>query len=444
MQPWPAPSFGPYTREFVETPPASEDCLFLNVWSPARGSKRLPVLVWIHGGGFLGGSGAVPIYDGARLAARGAVVVTINYRVGPFGFLAHPALSAEDPRHVSGNYGLLDQLAALVWVHRNIARFGGDPSNVTIAGQSAGAASVNALLAMPGAAGLFQRAISESGAGMGISAPSLAQAESEGMAFADYLGAKDVAALRTLAAERIRAAVWLPIGPSIQGGLPRLRFGPVLDSATLPVDPQEGKALASLSVPVLSGYTADEVQDTGVKDAVGFEKFVNTRYGNFASKLLSLYPHGDEAEASSSARLLARDRYMASLLVWAHARVHAAAGAVFLYRFDHAVPVKELPSFGAFHTAEVPYVFGTLDEKSRPWDAVDRRISGDMQLRWLTFMRHGDPNGRDQPQWPRVSEASDDVMAFSTEAGMRPAVSSAARSEALQSYAHGGGKLSLF
>ena len=441
----PAPTFGPYTHEFVDTPAPDEDCLYLNVWTPASKGARLPVLVWIHGGGFLGGSGAVPIYDGARLAARGAVVVTINYRVGPFGFLAHPALSAEDPRHGSGNYGLQDQIAALRWIQRNIAGFGGDPGCVTIAGQSAGAASVNDLMVAPDATGLFQRAIAESGSGMGIDAAPLAQAEKDGLAFADYLGARTLAELRALPAARIQSGVYLPIAPGAAASkAPRLRFRPVLDGAVLPVDPNQPASRVSSLVPFITGYNADEALAPPTMTRADFEREVRTRYQAHADRLLALYPHATDAEAAASASLLARDRYMASLVLWAGARVKASGQILYAYRFDHAVPVAKPPGFGAFHTAEVPYLFGVLDTKLRPYGDEDRKVSAQVQAYWLNFMRNGDPNVGGQPAWPKVTADGRSVLSLGTQPGVRPAVSSPERFEALRAFVADGGALSLF
>ena len=445
MQPFPAQSFGPYTREFVDTPPVSEDCLYLNVWRPAAAARRLPVLVWIHGGAFLGGSGAVPIYDGAALAGRGAVIVTINYRVGPFGFLAHPELSAESAQHTSGNYGLLDQIAALRWVQRNIGAFGGDARNVTIAGQSAGAASVNDLLIAPAARGLFQRAVSQSGSGMGVGAPTLAEAERRGLTLAAYLDAADIAGLRALPADRIQAAVVMPLAaPAASGGPPPLRFQPVCEGQILPFDPDDPAARVASQVPLISGYTADENLDNSAVGANEFIRMLRTRYGASAERLLSLYPHGSDTEAADSARLLARDRYMASLVLWSQNRTAQGVTPIYLYRFDHAVPVTQAPSFGAFHTAEVPYLFGVLDAALRPYDEADHRVSALVQDYWLQFMRTGDPNGPGLPHWDRFKLNDTTVLSLGTESGMRPAVSTRERFGALRDYVMTGGTLSLF
>jgi para-nitrobenzyl esterase len=442
-QPFPAPSFGPYTKEFTDTPAPSEDCLFLNVWAPPK-KGTYPVLVWIHGGGFGGGSGAVPIYDGANLAAKGAVVVTINYRVGPFGFLAHPALSAEDPHHASGNYGLLDQIAALKWVRKNIARFGGDPAKVTIAGQSAGAASVNDLLVSPLAAGLFSRAISESGSGMGVDAPPLAAAEQEGIKFAAYVGASSAGGLRALPAEKIQSAVYLPIAGPVPDTMPRIRFRPVLDGYVMTRDATDPAAPSTSKAPLLTGFTADEASDQAPKTRDALINDVRARFGTHADSILALYPHASEAEAAASAKLLARDRYLASLVLWTNSRRATSGDPVYRYEFTQPVPVTQGPSFGAFHTAEVPYLFGNLDTSWRPYDATDRRVAGLVQSYWLNFARTGNPNGNGLPQWPAVNGKSDEVFKLGPDPVSGPAVSTPERLAALRGFVADGGSLSLF
>jgi para-nitrobenzyl esterase len=445
FQPYPAPEFGPYTKEFVDTPPPSEDCLFLNLWTPTTSPRNLPVLVWIHGGGFIGGSGAVPIYDGANLAAKGAVVVTINYRVGPLGFLSHPALSAEDPHHSSGEYGLLDQIAALKWVERNIRRFGGDPANVTIAGQSAGAASVNDLIVSPLAKGLFRRAVAESGSGMGVESQTLSAAEREGVQFANYLGARSAADLRALPAEKIQSALYLPIGPTPpQPDLPKIRFRPPVDGYVLPQDGANGNSRPASAVPLITGFTRDENFAIDVKSPADLETEVRGRFGKHADRILALYPHANAEEAIASARLLARDRYMASLVLWTNRRATSSHQTIYRYRFDQPVPVASGPSFGAFHTAEVPYLFGVLDTRLRPYTAADRKVSAQVQGYWLHFMRSGDPNGAGLATWPNVTAGSRSVLAIQVRSNVEPAVSTEARFEALRAFVADGGSLSLF
>ncbi|MFO1467421.1 MAG: carboxylesterase family protein [Steroidobacteraceae bacterium] len=444
MQPWPAPHFGPYTSEFVDVPPVSEDCLFLNVWTPASPTGALPVLVWIHGGGFGGGAGAVPIYDGGRLAARGIVVVTLNYRVGPFGFLAHPQLSAQSPRHTSGNYGILDQIAALQWVKHNIANFGGDPGQVTIAGQSAGAISVNALRIAPAAAGLFQRAIAQSGSGMGVRSPALAEAEHAGQQFAAWLGATDVAALRALPAQKIQTAVFMPFDAPRKNSPPPIRFQTTVDGLVLPSDPEDPAARVITAVPLLTGFTADENFMAAAHTSAEFEKAVRARFGSHADRLLALYPHASDAQAAASLHTLERDRCMTSLLLWSHEYLRHNGTPLFLYRFDHAPPDPSGSGFGAFHTAEVPYLFGTLDPARRAYGDADRAISRQLQDHWLAFMRQGEPGSTGPSAWSRATATGTTVMRLGDAPGSGQAVSTPERLDALLAYHRDGGALGIF
>jgi para-nitrobenzyl esterase len=434
--------WGPYTPEFIDTPASSEDCLFLNVWRP-HGAAKLPVLVWIHGGGFAGGSGAVPVYDGAHLAARGAVVVSLNYRVGPFGFLADPDLREAAKDGAYGTYGLQDMIAALKWVRENIARFGGDPSAVTIAGQSAGAASVNDLLVSPAAQGLFARAISESGPGMGAGAKAPEEGQRDARRLAEALGATTPEALRQVPADKILAAAASLDGPPGKGP-PRLPFQPIRDGVIVPKDPDAAATAFVSQVPVIGGFNADEaIGPADETSPEAFEAKVRERYGDFAARLLALYPHATAEAASASARDLARDRYMAALILWAQAR--AGQGArVYAYRFDHAAPTADGKSWGAFHTGEVPYVFGNLDRARRPYAAADEAVSHEMQGYWLNFMRTGNPNGAGLKHWAQATPSGTSVMALGDRPGAQPAVSTPERLQAFRDYVAAGGKLSLF
>jgi len=452
MQPPPDP-FGAWTVEYMAGPDMSEDCLTLNVWAPASGTA-LPVLVWIHGGAFMGGSGAIPIYNGASLAQHGAVVVTINYRLGIFGFMAHPALSAESPRHVSGNYGVLDAIEALRWVQANIARFGGDPARVTIAGQSAGAAMVNDLVVSPDAKGLFARGIAESGSGMGIAMLSLAVAERQGESIQQAAGLASLAALRALPAASAQA-LKVPPPPGAAGDNLRLPFGPVLDGVVQPVDAGRGDVAVASPVPLLTGYNADEDRSmfAAAVGAQAFEAKVRTRYGASAGRLLALYPHADDAQADDSDRLLARDRYMVSLTLWSLARTQASGQPVHGYFFDHVLPGPDAAKFRSFHTAEVPYVFGVLEGPGRQFGPQDEAVSDVMQGYWLQFMRSGDPNGGTAggmpggaplPQWPRFEASVGKVMRLDEAPAPVYPASSGERYQALRDYVVAGGWLSMF
>jgi len=444
MQQDPVP-FGPWTAEFIAGPSLGEDCLTLNVWTPEKPpAVPLPVLVWIHGGAFASGSGSIPIYNGAALARKGAVVVTINYRVGIFGFLAHPALSAESPRHVSGNYGLLDVIEALRWVRANIGRFGGDARQTTIAGQSAGAAAVNDLIVSPQARGLFYRAIAESGSGMGITVQSLCEAERQGARIQGASGLAAIDALRTLSPEQVLA---LKVSPEPGAGDgPRLPFGPVLDGVVLPADPGRGDALVVNAVPLLTGFNADEASATAPTSVTAqvFEEQVRARYGTFAGRLLALYPHGNDADADASARLLARDRYMVSLVQWSLARTATSTQNIYPYLFDRVLPGPDAARFRSFHTAEVPYVFGVLDQGARPFGPQDHVVSELLQGYWLNFMRTGDPNGAGLPKWLRFEANVGKVMALGDKPGAIWPASSRERHRVLRDYAAAGGTLSLF
>lgn len=433
----PAP-WGPYTAEFLAQPPMSEDCLTLNVWRPKGAAGKLPVLVYIHGGGFGGGAGSLPIYDGEKLAVKGAVVITINYRVGVFGFMAHPALTAESPLGSSGNYGLLDQIAALKWVRANVARFGGDAANVTVSGESAGAASVADLIVSPMAKGLFDKAIAFSGASMAVDVPPLATNEKVGTDLAAKLGAASLADLRSVPAEKLVEATRYV--PGVSSGPPRLMFVPNVDGKVVPFDPIRASGPVASPVPLISGYNSAEMIDPSVRTPAQFEAAVRARYGSSAERLLALYPHATDAEAVASNTLIARDRYMAGLLLWARERTRTAQQPVYAYLYDHAYPVaRGGQSWGAFHTSQLPYVFGNIGIGDRAWSAADGRVVRQWQDRLLAFMRSGVPG----KAWPKVAKTTATVMGLGDREGLRPAVSSPARFEAFKAYAEGGGKLGL-
>jgi para-nitrobenzyl esterase len=410
----------------------SEDCLSLNVWTGAkRADAKLPVMMWIHGGGFAGGSGAVPIYNGERLAHRGIVVVSINYRLSIFGFFAHPALTKE--AGTSGNYGLLDQIAALQWIKRNIASFGGDPENVTIAGQSAGAASVHALIASPLARGLFHRAIAQSGSGMGLPMPALADVEKSGEGLAKVLGAASLPELRALPPEKLTAAVG-----AVKAGQ-RLRFGLVRDSVVLP-DPA-----ATLSeVPVLTGMNADEASvDAGEwnpSDEAALLAEFKRRFGDQAPAFVALYASGIGSDPRSTAHEMLRDRGIAAMLQWAKKRP-AGSPPVFAYLYTHIEPGTDGARFGVFHSSEIPYVFDTLDKTTRPFVAQDRKISETVGAYWINFMKTGNPNGARLTRWQDF--ASGQLMELGEHFVPRSALT-AKKISVYQAYVDAGGQIGLF
>jgi para-nitrobenzyl esterase len=385
----------------------AEDCLYLNIWTPKTGSK-LPVLVYFHGGGFAAGSGDEPRYDGTNFARLGVITVTVNYRLGVFGFLAHPEMTAESSHKASGNYGLLDMVASLQWVKRNIAAFGGDPGRVTIGGESAGSFAVSALMASPLAQGLFEGAIGESGAmftrGSGtLAPPTLAKAEETGTKFADAVGAKSLAELRAKPADEILKA-------SMKGGA--IRYSPIIDGYFLPAEPAQIFAKGEQShVPLLAGWNADEVRmgTLAAKQkptAASFTEQLRSRFGARAVIAEKLYPARTDEEAIQSAGDLASDMFI-DYCTWKWMEAQSATGqaAVFRYVFDRPVPLPEgAPAVGvkglAGHSWELEYVFGALDSKKADWQPEDRKTSEEMAGYWANFVKTGDPSGSGLAPWP--------------------------------------------
>jgi len=397
----------PWTEEFMTHNEVSEDCLFLNVWTPhAARSARLPVVVFIHGGAFTSGAGGIAIYDGTDLAATGLVVVTINYRLGIFGFFAHPELTAESERHSSGNYALLDQIAALQWVKRNIAGFGGDPKRVTIWGQSAGAFSVNDLLGSPLAAGLFERAMADSGIGItGQAMPDLKSAEAEGAKFAEAHHADSVSALRAIPAAELLA--------DAQG-----RYSPIVDGWVLPESPLEMMAKhADNDVPVITGYQANDglLFSRPIQSADQYAQMAKRQYGEMAEEFLRLYPAKTAVEAKAMMAESIRDRDRVSMHLWASRRAGNHHAPVFTYYFDRAIPWPQHPEFGAFHSGELPYFFLNLGVMDRPWEKVDYDLAKTAAGYLKDFAAAGNPNGDHLPEWAPVSTARPATM----EIGMR-------------------------
>jgi para-nitrobenzyl esterase len=398
-----------------EAPPeVSEDCLYLNIWTPARSvNGHLPVIVWIYGGGFINGSASMPLYWGDRLSLKGVIVVTISYRLGPLGFLALPELTSESPHHSSGNYGLMDQIAALEWIQRNIAAFGGDPRNVTVAGQSSGAMSVSILMASPLAKGLFHRAIGESG---GLFEPVqlapkylLANAERDGEKFAASLGATSLQQLRQLPASQLSGNA---------GGI----VHPVIEPYVLPLSPYEAFASGRQNdVPLLLGSNAEEARslvDVTHVSAASFEKDLEQSFGALPPPLVSAYPHATDEEAKQARLGLERDLRF-GWDMWAWARLHAGTGhsSVFYYSFTQQPPFPPgsvYQGWGASHFAELWYVFDHLGQEPWRWSAADRKVAEEISSYWINFAKSGDPNGPGLPHWPAFTNTDAKTLYLGT------------------------------
>lgn len=377
--------------------PVGEDCLYLNVWTAAATAKeRRPVMVWIHGGGYTRGMGSTATYNGENLAKKGVVVVTINYRLGIFGFLAHPELTKESDVHSSGNYGLLDMVAALQWVQKNIAAFGGDPKRVTIFGESAGSSAVNFLMASPLAKGLFHRVIGESGANFGRHI-TLADMEKTGA----RLGA--LAELRAKSADDLQ---------KIEGA-----FRPAVDGWFLPEDVSAIFAHGTQSdVPVIAGYNHDETRVLAPYPANGTAKTfldqVHKRFGNFTDEFLKLYPVASDDQAKEAHYESSRDQGMGwEMRTWVRAQTKSGKAPAYLYYFTRIPPSPTSDRYRAYHAAEIQYVFANL-RAGRPWEEADRKLADTMSSYWANFAATGNPNGKGLPKWPGYDAKSDPAMEF--------------------------------
>ena len=390
----------------------SEDCLYLNVWVPAGGaagpvrggkgaSAGLPVLVYFFGGGFIAGDGSEGRYDGESMAEKGVIAITITYRLGVFGFLAHPALTQESPHHASGNYGLLDQWAALRWVKQNIRAFGGDPNRVTIAGESAGSVSVSAQMVSPLSKGLIAGAIGESGSLLGALPPvPLATAEQTGAAFARSCGAASLAELRAMPAEKILEAA---------KQFSNFRFPMTVDGYFLPREPVAiFQAGGQAHVPLLVGWNSDEgsyhaIIGNDPPTRESYEKGVRKLYGATADTILQLYAVAADADVEQVATDLASDRFIAfSTWRWADEQAKTGGKPVYRYLFERARP-EASPARGAVHSAEIEYALGNLPlNKVYSWTPDDAAISSLMEEYFANFIKKGDPNGADLPLWPAL------------------------------------------
>ena len=426
--------------------PESEDCLFLNVWTPASGADaKLPVMVWFHGGAFYIGSGALGLFDGEYLAARGVVIVTINYRLGRLGFLAHPELTQESA--FSGNYGLLDQIAALQWVQRNIAAFGGDPGCVTIFGQSAGSISGSLLMASPLAKGLFHRVIGQSGAlfgpvaescNTGDSIQSLAAAERTGIEFAHALGAKTRDDLRSCPAREIQLAHRRGGTGSGSNNNPsdaaRGVFDtnwPILDGHVLPQSPFELFSQGRHNdVPLLSGIVANEGATMPCVESLhAFEAQARADHGEQAERFLQLYPAGSDRQGRDASRTAFSYRnFYWQNFCWNELQARTGRAPVYVYEFTRVPPMpanadydENTPDkFGAFHGSEIPYVFRTFGVRDWAWSEADSVLADTISSYWLNFARTGDPNAAGLPPWPTYDASARMTMELGDNVKARP------------------------
>jgi para-nitrobenzyl esterase len=388
---------------------SSEDCLYLNVWTGAASARdKRPVMVWIYGGGYSTGSGSQAMYDGEALAKKGAIVVTLNYRLGPLGFFSYPELTSESDRRGAGNFGVMDSVAALQWVQKNIAAFGGDPKRVTIFGESAGAGMVANLMAMPQAKGLFERAIGDSSAWSTATIaplPTLTEAEATGTKIAAGLGAKTLAELRAKPAEEV-----------LKGGR---GTGPIVDGWLIREDP--GKVFAEgrqIEIPVLTGSNRDESFGGNPRNAEQFVEQARKRYGDLADNFLKLYPATTDEQAKESAFYSGRDEMAFVMRNWA--RLASKQGKKsYVYFFTEQPPVLPNargpfapgPHGSATHVSEILYVFNHLDN-SRTWTDADRQVADTMSSYWVNFAATGDPNGKGLVKWPAWDEKTKTPMVF--------------------------------
>ena len=396
-----------------EAPPAiSEDCLYLNIWAPKTSARSpQPVIVWIYGGGYRNGSAAMPLYWGDRLARKGVIVITVAYRLGPLGFLTLPELTRESTQHSSGNYGLMDQLAALEWIQRNVAAFGGDPQRVTIAGQSSGSISVSILLAAPRAKGLFQRAIGESG---GLFEPLqlapnylLANAERDGEKYVASLGVTSLQELRRLPATSL-------LGGANAGGVTH----PVIEPYVLPRSPYDTFVLGQQNdVPLLIGSNAEEARaltDVSSTTAATFDTDIERSFGQLPPAITAAYPHTTD-QAARQARLdLERDlRFGWDMWAWARLQASTGHSHVYYYSFRQQPPFpvgSVYERWGASHFAELWYVFDHLHQAPWHWRPSDTRLAAQMSSYWTNFAKSGDPNGAGLTPWPAFNNTGQRVL----------------------------------
>jgi para-nitrobenzyl esterase len=399
--------------------PISEDCLYLNIWTPARSaSEKLPVMVFIHGGGNVRGAGSENQYDGAYLAKKGVVFVNFNYRMSVFGFLAYPELTAESEHHSSGNYAILDQIAALQWIQQNIAKFGGDSNRVMIFGHSAGASNVCSLMASPLAKGLFHRALAQSGNNLS-NRTSLADAERKGVKLGEAVGAASIAALRKKSAEEILDK------------LPRGMLGTNIDGWVFPQDVYSIFAAGKQNdVPLIVGTVADDVPGFGtVMKAANAQASAQNTFHELADKYLKLYPASTDAEATKSAFDFRTNSAMANARTWLRLQTQTGKSKAYWYYFTHVSPMPEglmwagRPALaaGAYHGGEIVYVFNAFPLQDWKWRQVDLELGDMVSSIWTNFVNTGSPNGAALPEWPAFDPNANILMLISDTAVAEPA-----------------------
>jgi para-nitrobenzyl esterase len=394
----------PQTSLFYSKPrPQSEDCLYLNVWTAAQAGEKRPVMVWIHGGALTRGSGATPTYDGTNFAKKGVVLVTINYRLGALGYMAHPELTAESAQHASGNYGVLDQIAALKWVQKNIAAFGGDPKRVTIFGESAGSWSVNVLVASPLAKGLFHRAIGQSGGTFNAMAK-LSAAEQGGLTLAKAAGADSLKALRAVPAEKLL---------ELSGNF---RTQPNVDGWVLPDEVRNIFAQGKHNdVPVLIGSNANEMTSLTTpavlpKTLADYRKRVEAQYGEFIKEFDAVYPAQSDADIPGALLGSMRDTtFTLPMRTWARMTAMGRAKA-YLYYFSHVPPNPNSKYLGAYHAGEIAYVFNNLNRQNPLLQEADHKLAELMMNYWVNFATTGDPNGKGVPKWTAYNRTDEHYL----------------------------------
>jgi len=411
----------PYPASSIYASPPrkqSEDCLYLNVWTAAKAGEKRPVMVWIHGGALTRGSGATRAYDGTALAKKGVVLVTVNYRLGPLGYLAHPELTSESPQRSSGNYGALDQIAALKWVQKNIVAFGGDPGRVTIFGESAGSWSVNALVASPLAKGLFHRAIGQSGGSFGPMTylkedrDGRPSAEKIGLAFAKAAGADSIKSLRALPAEKI-----VEVFNNDPEGR-KFRTQPNVDGWTLPDEIRNIFAQGKQNdVPVIVGSNANEMTTLTTpamvpKTVEDYRKRVESQYAAMIKEFDTAYPVKSEADIVDAYLGGLRDvTFTLPMRTWAR-MTGTGRSKAYLYFFSHVPPNPNSKYLGAYHAGEIVYVFNNLNRQNSSLQEADYKLAEMMSDYWVNFATTGDPNGKGLPKWPHYNRETEPYLDF--------------------------------